>query len=169
MPNPQATLIGNLAQDPELRFTRDGKAITTLVVATSDSSKDQATGEWESKNPTYTRVTVWDRVAENAAESLRKGDAVIAVGKIGTTSWQGKDGTTQYRTEMLTCWALGFDLRRSAVAPTRTEHAQQAPAADPWATPQNGPQGAPGPQTGPTPPNHEADRWPTPPEGPPPF
>lgn len=135
MANPQVTLVGNLTADPELRFTASGKAVASMTVATSDSTKNDA-GQWEDKNPTFTRITVWDKTAENAAESLQKGDPVVAVGKIGTRTWQDKEGNTQYRTEMLSCWALAYDLRRATIKVERI--AREKPSAqapdDPWAT-----------------------------------
>jgi single-strand DNA-binding protein len=66
------TVIGNLASDPELRFTKDGKAVCSFTVITSTSKKNLA-GEWESTDATPWRVTAWDKIGEHASESLTKG------------------------------------------------------------------------------------------------
>jgi single-strand DNA-binding protein len=128
------TVIGNLAADPELRFTAAGKAVASFTVMTSTSKKNEA-GEWESTDVTGWVVSVWDRLAENVAESLQKGDSVIVVGKAAWRSWENKDGSKGGRME-ITAWNVGTDLKRAPVAIARTDRSKPAaPAEDAWASP----------------------------------
>lgn len=129
------TIIGNLAADPELKFTNSGKAVASFTVITSQSKKNEA-GDWESHDVTSWVVSVWDRLAENVAESLQKGDSVIVVGKAAWRSWQKDDGSKGGRLEV-TAWNVGTDLKRAPVSITRTERAKVGAAVsdDAWGTP----------------------------------
>lgn len=88
------TLRGRLGRDPELRFTQTGKPVASLSVVTDRRQKD-ADGNWESVDTTWWRVTCWDQLAENVAETLTKGDAVIVVGMASLQEYEGKDGDTR--------------------------------------------------------------------------
>ena len=70
-------LVGNLGQDPEVRFTAGGAAVTTLSLATSESWKDKETGQDQEKTEWH-RVVLWNRLAENAGEYLKKGSKVYS-------------------------------------------------------------------------------------------
>ncbi len=84
------SLIGNLTADPELRFTPNGKAVATLRVAVTPRTKQ---GEkWVDGETSFHDVVVWQQQAENANDSLRKGDRVLAIGRWKERSWEGKDG-----------------------------------------------------------------------------
>lgn len=94
----QATIIGRLGRDPEVRFTPAGMATTTLSVATDDSYKDkqgqvQKTTDWH-------KVVVWDKSAEACGKWLAKGSLVAVTGKIKSRSYENKEGVKVYVTEI---------------------------------------------------------------------
>jgi single-strand DNA-binding protein len=94
-------LIGNLGADPETRYMPSGKAVTNIRVATSDSWKDKTTGEQQERTEWH-NVAMFDRLAEIAAEYLRKGSQVYIEGRIRTRKWQDKtDGKDRYTTEII--------------------------------------------------------------------
>jgi single-strand DNA-binding protein len=93
-------LIGHLGQDPQQRAMPSGKAVVNLRVATTDQWRDKQTGE--NKEATeWHNVVMFDRLAEIAAEYLRKGSQVYVEGKIRTRKWQDKDGNDRYTTEII--------------------------------------------------------------------
>jgi single-strand DNA-binding protein len=91
-------LIGNLGQDPDLRFTSNGTAVCNMRVATSDSYKD-ADGNLVDKTEWHT-VVAWRRLAEICGEYLKKGSQVYFEGSLQTRSYDDKDGVTRYVTEV---------------------------------------------------------------------
>lgn len=86
-----ANIEGNLSADPELRFTKDGKAVCTFRIASTDRRKNQA-GDWEDAGTLWVNVTLWDRKGEAFAETARKGNRVIVAGKLRMETWTSKDG-----------------------------------------------------------------------------
>lgn len=128
------TLVGNLAGDPELRFTPQGKAIVKFTVMTSKSRKNDA-GQWENVDVTGWTCTAFDAMAENVAESLAKGDAVIVLGEAVWRSWEKDDGSKGGRMEVK-AWNVGADLKRGTAKVTKVNRANaaSAPADDPWST-----------------------------------
>jgi single-strand DNA-binding protein len=92
-------IVGNLGQDPETRYMPSGKAVTNLRVATSESWKDKQTGEQREQTEWHS-VVMYDRLAEIAAEYLRKGSQVYLEGKLRTRKWQDKEGRDRYTTEI---------------------------------------------------------------------
>ena len=92
-------LIGNVGQDPETRYMPSGKAVTNLRIATSESWKDKQTGEQREQTEWHT-VVMYDRLAEIAAEYLKKGSQVYVEGKLRTRKWQDKEGRDRYTTEI---------------------------------------------------------------------
>ncbi|MGH7003712.1 MAG: single-stranded DNA-binding protein [Alphaproteobacteria bacterium] len=93
-------LIGHLGQDPQQRAMPSGKAVVNLRVATSEQWRDKQTGE--SKEATeWHNVVMFDRLAEIAAEYLRKGSQIYVEGRIRTRKWQDKDGNDRYSTEII--------------------------------------------------------------------
>ena len=92
-------LVGNLGQDPETRYMPSGSAVTNFTVATNESWKDKQTGEQKERTEWH-RVVMFDRLAEIAAEYLRKGSQVYIEGKLQTRKWQGQDGQDRYTTEI---------------------------------------------------------------------
>ncbi len=93
-------IIGNLGQDPETRYMPSGSAVTNLRVATNESWKDKQTGEQKDRTEWH-RVAMFGRLAEIAAEYLRKGSQVYIEGKLRTRKWQDKDGNDRYTTEIV--------------------------------------------------------------------
>jgi single-strand DNA-binding protein len=93
-------LVGNLGADPETRYMPSGGAVTNLRIATADSWKDKQTGEKQERTEWH-RVVLFNRLAEVAAEYLRKGSQVYLEGRIQTRKWQGQDGQDRYSTEIV--------------------------------------------------------------------
>ncbi len=93
-------IVGNLGQDPETRYMPSGSAVTNFTVATNESWKDKQTGEQKDRTEWH-RVAMFNRLAEIAAEYLRKGSQVYIEGKLRTRKWQGKDGNDRYTTEII--------------------------------------------------------------------
>ena len=93
-------LVGNLGQDPETRAMPSGKAVTNVRIATSDSWRDKQTGEQKEATEWHT-VVFFDRLAEVAAEYLRKGSQVYVEGRLRTRKWQDKTGNDRYTTEIV--------------------------------------------------------------------
>ena len=93
-------LVGNLGQDPEVRYAANGNAITNISVATSESWKDKNTGQMQDKTE-WTKIVFFGKIAEIAGEYLRKGSQVYIEGKLQTRKWTNKDGNDQYSTEVV--------------------------------------------------------------------
>ena len=93
-------LIGNLGQDPETRYMPSGAAVTNLRVATAEQWKDKQTGERQERTEWHS-VAMFGRLAEIAAEYLRKGSQVYIEGRIQTRKWQDKQGNDRYSTEIV--------------------------------------------------------------------
>ena len=93
-------LVGNLGQDPEIRYTADGRPIANFSIATSESWKDKNSGERREKTEWH-RVVVFGRLAEICGEYLSKGRQVYIEGKLQTRKWQGQDGQDRYTTEVV--------------------------------------------------------------------
>ena len=92
-------LVGNLGADPETRYMPSGSAVTNLSVATSESWKDKQTGEQKERTEWH-KVAMFNRLAEIAAEYLRKGSQVYIEGKLQTRKWQDRDGNDRWTTEI---------------------------------------------------------------------
>ena len=95
----KAIILGNLGQDPELRYTPSGAAVCTLNIATTDVRNDQNNGRQERTE--WHRVVVWNKAAENAAKYLAKGRSVYIEGRIQTRSWEDQNGQKKYSTEIV--------------------------------------------------------------------
>ena len=93
-------IVGNLGGDPETRYMPSGSAVTNFTVATNESWKDKQTGEQKERTEWH-RVAMFGRLAEIAAEYLRKGSQVYIEGKLRTRKWQGQDGQDRYTTEII--------------------------------------------------------------------
>jgi len=93
-------IVGNLGQDPETRYMPSGSAVTNFTVATNESWKDKKTGEQKERTEWH-RVSMFNRLAEVAAEYLRKGSQVYIEGKLRTRKWKDKDGSDRYTTEII--------------------------------------------------------------------
>ena len=93
-------VVGNLGGDPETRYMPSGSAVTNMTVATNESWKDKQTGEQKERTEWH-KVAMFGRLAEIAAEYLRKGSQVYVEGKLRTRKWQGQDGQDRYTTEII--------------------------------------------------------------------
>jgi len=93
-------LIGNLGKDPETRYMPSGSAVTNLTLATSESWKDKQSGEQQERTEWH-KVAMFGRLAEIAAEYLRKGSQVYVEGKLRTRKWQDKEGKDRWTTEIV--------------------------------------------------------------------
>jgi single-strand DNA-binding protein len=135
------TIVGNLTADVELKFTPQGKAVAKFSVATAERFKNDK-NEWDSKNTTFWNIIVWDKQAENVADTIGKGDEVIVFGKAYTTSWEDKT-TGEKRSRMeVTATKVAVSLAR-AVAKidrypyqkvTEKDNSFNTATNDPWAT-----------------------------------
>ena len=92
-------LVGNLGADPDTRYMPSGGAVTNLSIATTESWKDKQTGEPKERTEWH-KVAMFGRLAEIAAEYLRKGSQVYIEGSLQTRKWQDKDGNDRYTTEI---------------------------------------------------------------------
>lgn len=99
-PNSPITIAGNLADDPELRFTPNGTAVANLRVAVNDSYYDRQKGEWKEVLRGFFTVNVWRDQAESVAQYLKKGHRVIVRGILRNRSYETQDGQTRWVTEI---------------------------------------------------------------------
>src|SRR5215213_1918257 len=86
------TVIGNLTDDPELRFTPSGAAVAKFRVASTPRFMDRQTNEWKDGEPLFLACTVWRQAAENVAESLQRGSRVIVTGRLRQRSYETREG-----------------------------------------------------------------------------
>jgi len=86
------TVIGNLTDDPELRFTPSGAAVAKFRVASTPRFMDRTTNEWKDGEPLFLSCTVWRQAAENVAESLQRGARVIVSGRLKQRSYETREG-----------------------------------------------------------------------------
>ena len=93
-------LVGNLGNDPEMRYMPNGGAVANITIATSDSWRDKATGEQREKTEWH-RVVLFGKLAEVAGEYLRKGSQVYIEGQLQTRKWQDQSGQDRYSTEVV--------------------------------------------------------------------
>lgn len=151
---PIVTLIGNLTDDPELRFTPSGAAVANFTVASTPRTKDGE--QWVDGETMFVRCAAWRQLGENVAESLTKGNQVIVQGRLKVRSWE-KDGVTRTSIE-LDVDHVGPSLQFATTKVTRAARGQgggqsqgqsrpaarpavgnvdpwASPSADPWATP----------------------------------
>jgi single-strand DNA-binding protein len=86
------TVVGNLTDDPELRFTPSGAAVAKFRVASTPRTLDRASGEWKDGEPLFLSCNVWRQAAENVAESLQRGARVIVTGRLRQRSYETREG-----------------------------------------------------------------------------
>ena len=104
-------IVGNLGQDPEVRYMPNGNAVANFSVATSESWKDQQ-GQLQERTEWH-RISVYKRLAEIAGEYLRKGSKVYLEGKLQTREWQDQQGQKRYTTEIIANELQMLDSRNS--------------------------------------------------------
>ena len=132
-------LIGNLGQDPEVRYMPNGGAVCNITVATSETWKDKNTGENQEKTEWH-RVVMFRRLAEIAGEYLKKGSKVYLEGRLQTRKWQDQQGQDRYTTEIVADEMQMLDSRggggsadfapaqsRSPAAGSRPQQPQSSP------------------------------------------
>jgi single-strand DNA-binding protein len=133
------TLVGNLVDDPELRFTPTGQAVARFRIASTPRFMDRQTNEWKDGESLFLTCNVWRQAAENAAESLQRGMRVIVQGRLKQRSYETKEGEkrTVYEVEVD---EVGPSLRNATAKVNRTSRQGGGggfgggPADDPWAS-----------------------------------
>lgn len=148
------TVIGNLTNDPELRFTPSGSAVANFTIASTPRTFDRASNEWKDGETLFLRAAVWREAAENVAESLTKGMRVIVSGRLKSRSYETKEGEKRTVIE-LEVDEIGPSLRYANAKVNRTQRStqsgqsgngngfqgnsssagQSAPQDDPWGIP----------------------------------
>ena len=112
------TVVGNLVDDPELRFTPSGAAVANFRIASTPRTLDRQTNEWKDGDALFLRASVWREFAEHVAGSLTKGSRVIAQGRLRQRSYQDREG--QQRTSIeLEVDEIGPSLRYATAQITR--------------------------------------------------
>ena len=106
------TVIGNLTNDPELRFTPSGSAVANFTIASTPRTFDRQSNEWKDGETLFLRAAVWREAAENVAESLTKGMRVIVTGRLKSRSYETKEGEKRTVIE-LEVDEIGPSLHRS--------------------------------------------------------
>ncbi|MCT2589243.1 single-stranded DNA-binding protein [Streptomyces sp. N2-109] len=146
------TVVGNLVDDPELRFTPSGAAVAKFRVASTPRTFDRQTNEWKDGESLFLTCSVWRQAAENVAESLTKGTRVVVQGRLKQRSYEDREGIKRTVYE-LDADEVGVSLRNATAKITKTtgrggqggggggwgggpsgQQGGGAPAGDPWAT-----------------------------------
>ncbi|MFH1355767.1 MAG: single-stranded DNA-binding protein [bacterium] len=96
----KAIIVGNLGQDPDIRYTPGGQAVANFSVATTEKWTNKQTGNLDEKTEWH-RVVVWGKLAELCREYLHKGRSIYVEGRIQTRTWDDKDGNKRYTTEIV--------------------------------------------------------------------
>jgi len=142
------TVIGNLTDDPELRFTPSGAAVANFTVASTPRTMNRQTQQWEDGETLFLRCSVWRQAAENVAESLTRGTRIIVQGRLKARSYETREGEKRTVHE-LEVDEVGPSLQWATAKVTRASRsggssgggygggqpAQQGGGNDPWATP----------------------------------
>ena len=123
------TLVGYVAQEPNIRTTRTGKTVTDLRVGITPRYLDQATGEWRDAESSYFSVSCWERLAHHVRASLHKGEPVLVRGRFKTSTFEDKDGRPRTDTK-ITADVVGHDLSRGVANYIRQRSKQQAADAE---------------------------------------
>ncbi|WP_435643386.1 single-stranded DNA-binding protein [Streptomyces sp. H49] len=145
---PTLTGVGRLVDDPELRFTQSNKAVATVRLAFNSRRLNLQTNQWEDGETFWVRGTLWEKLAENVAETLAKGMEVCVTGELRTEQWE-KDGQKHSQPSLL-IRSIGPNLAYATASVTKAGAQQQGggqqrpapqqqrrqapPQDDPWAT-----------------------------------
>lgn len=171
------TVVGNLTDDPELRFTPSGAAVSNFTVASTPRTFDRQSGEWRDGDALFLRCSVWRQMAEHVAESLERGMRVVVQGRLKQRSFETREGEKRTVVE-LDVDEVGPSLRFATAKVTRTQRSGGgfggggqggAPAAgnDPWAS--NAPDQPAGQPAGQQAAAPQGDPWANQPADEPPF
>ena len=114
------TIVGNLTNDPELRFTPSGAAVANFTIASTPRTFDRQSNEWKDGETLFMRCSVWREAAENVAESLTRGTAVIAQGRLQSRSFETREGEKRTVVEMQVD-EIGPSLRRATAKVTKAQ------------------------------------------------
>src|SRR3569832_2173616 len=142
------TVVGNLTDDPELRFTPSGAAVANFTVAATPRFLDKQTNEWKDGDALFLRCSIWRQAAEYVAESLQRGMRVVAQGRLKQRSYETREGEKRTVVE-LDVEELGPSLKYATAKVNRTTRGSSgggfgggggsaagggssAPADDPW-------------------------------------
>jgi single-strand DNA-binding protein len=153
------TVVGNLVDDPELRFTPSGAAVANFRIASTPRTFDRQTNEWKDGDALFLSCSVWRQAAENVAESLQRGMRVVVQGRLKSRQYETREGEKRTVFE-IEVEEVGPSLKYATAKVTRANRSSggggfggqggsaggSAPADDPWATPapsQNAGYGAP--------------------------
>jgi single-strand DNA-binding protein len=160
------TGVGNLTDDPDLRFTPNGAAVANFTVASTPRFFDKNTNEWKDGEALFLRCSIWRQAAENVAESLQRGARVVVQGRLKQRSYETREGEKRTTFEM-DVDEIGPSLKYATAKVTKTSRSggdfgggsgggspsggndpwassapaggqQSAPASDPWAAPAGG-------------------------------
>ncbi|MEV7624259.1 single-stranded DNA-binding protein [Actinoplanes sp. NPDC089786] len=141
------TVVGNLTDDPELRFTPSGAAVANFRIASTPRTLDRQSGEWRDGDPLFLACNIWRDAAEHVAESLKRGSRVIVQGRLRQRSYETKEGEkrTVYELEVD---EIGPSLRYATAtvkkitrtaepgaAPNRPSAPRGGSPEDPWSAP----------------------------------
>ena len=148
----QITVVGNLVDDPELRFTPSGAAVANFRIASTPRTFDRQSNEWKDGEALFLSCSVWRQAAENVAESLQKGMRVVVQGNLRSRQYETREGEKRTVFEIQVD-EVGPSLRYATAKVTRTQRqggssygggqqqggGQTGPSDnDPWATPAQG-------------------------------
>jgi single-strand DNA-binding protein len=140
MQDTQITIVGNLVDDPELRFTPSGQPVAKFRIASTPRYRDGKSGEWKDGDALFLSCVVWRQAAENVGESMTRGMRAIVTGRLRQRSYETKEGEkrTVYEVEVD---ELGPSLRSASAKVTKVTRTKPADGgqhqgdADPWAAP----------------------------------
>jgi single-strand DNA-binding protein len=159
------TVVGNLTDDPDLRFTPNGAAVANFTVASTPRFFDKNTNEWKDGEALFLRCSIWRQAAENVAESLQRGARVVVQGRLKQRSYETREGEKRTTYEM-DVDEIGPSLKYATAKVTKTSRSggdfgggsgggsggndpwassapvggsSSAPASDPWAAPAGAP------------------------------
>ncbi|OIJ96510.1 single-stranded DNA-binding protein [Streptomyces sp. MUSC 14] len=129
------TVVGNLTDDPELRFTPSGAALVKFSVASTPRTYDKTSGQWQDGTAMFLRCTAWRDLAQHIAETLTKGMRVVVTGRLRQHNWQTEQGENRSMLG-LEVDDIGPSLQFATAKVERVQRkgAATAPAADPWNT-----------------------------------
>jgi single-strand DNA-binding protein len=133
------TLVGNVTDDPELRFTPSGAAVANFTVAVN--RRFQKDGQWEDRLDGFFRCSCWRDMAENVAESLHKGTRIVVVGRLQQRSWDDPEGNKRSTIEIQVD-EVGPSLRWATAAVQKSRRTGATGGSD-WGQSQTAPVGAP--------------------------
>lgn len=109
-------LVGNVGQDPEVRYTANGQAVANMSIATSEVWKDKVSGEKQERTEWH-RVVFFGKVAEIVRDYTKKGSKVFVEGALRTRKWEDKNGMERYTTEVVATDMQMLDARGGDVSP----------------------------------------------------